>query len=377
MSFITAASTLLLENNPSLAGAYPIEKLNGIYNLSRQLVATNTLDVLLDHIVRQTVDILHVRFSRILTMEPDGNFVCQASYDSGTSVHINMLGRRVSLKAKALYKHVALSEAPVMIWQGHHLSSDLRQALVLSDSEILFLFPLRVNQETVGVLAVGEEYHPVPETVLKEKIRLAVLIADQAASAVYRARLSYRLEESQQQIVMTLAKVIESHDAYISRHSHIVTDLSVRLAVQLGLSPSDVQNIRWAAMLHDIGKIGIRDEILNKTGPLSLQEWQDVRLHPENGAGIVRMSSNLDFVASIIQSHHERFDGMGYPKGLKGEMIPFGARILAVADAYSAMTDKRPYRQTSTSKEAIEELRRCSGTQFDPRIVEAFVSLFP
>src|SRR5574338_410204 len=195
MSFISAASTLLLENNPSLAGAYPFEKLHGIYNLSHQLAQTNTLDVLLDQIVRQTVDILHARFSRILTLEADGNFICQASFAAGITSNPCIVGRRVSSKAKALYNHVALSEAPVMIWQGSSLSNEMRHALFLGETEILFLFPLRVNQETVGVLAVGEEYHAVPETVLKERIRLAVLIADQAASAVYRARLSFRLEE--------------------------------------------------------------------------------------------------------------------------------------------------------------------------------------
>lgn len=377
MSFINVASTLLLENNSALAGSYPPEKIHSIYNLSRQLVATNTLDVLLDHIVRQTVEILHARFARIVTMEPDGNFVYQASFAVNGSRQNFTRGQRVPPRAKALYKHVALSEAPVMIWQGRSLPNDLRQALRLNVNEEIFLFPLSVDQEAVGILAVGDEYHPVPETVLKEKIRLAVLIADQAASAVYRARLSNRLEESQFQTVMALAKVMESHDAYISGHSHKVTDLSVRLALQMGCSSADVQSIRWAAMLHDIGKVAIHDDVLNKRGPLTQDEWEEVRRHPESGADIVRMASNLNFVAAIIQSHHERYDGTGYPNGLHGEMIPFGARILAVADAYSAMTDDRPYRKTFTPREAIQELKRCSGTQFDPRIVDAFVTLFP
>lgn len=374
MSIINGAFTLSLENPGPLTGHYPSDKINGIYNLCRQLVATNTLDVLLDQIVRQTVEILHLRFCRIMTLELDGSFLCQAAYAvDGVDQH-SIRGRRALPQARMLYQQVVLSEAPVMIGQGSNLSSDLRFALRLSYTDSLYLIPLRVNQEAVGVLALGEEFHPLPDTVLKEKIRLAVLIADQAASAVNRAHLSYRLEESHQQTVMALAKVMESRDEYVGGHCRKVTSLAVGLAKKLGCSNAEVQTICWAAMLHDIGKVGIRDDILNKNGSLTGDEWSLMRRHPESGAEIVRMSSNLDFVAAIILAHHERYDGTGYPYGLKREMIPFGARVLAVADAYSAITDDRPYRPSSTREEAIAELRRCSGSQFDPRILEAFIS---
>jgi HD-GYP domain-containing protein (c-di-GMP phosphodiesterase class II) len=116
--------------------------------------------------------------------------------------------------------------------------------------------------------------------------------------------------------------------------------------------------------------------VLNKRSSLNQSEWDIIRRHPECGAEIVRMSSNLNYVAGLILAHHERYDGSGYPYGLQREMIPFGARILAVADAYSAMTDDRPYRKSSSLEETIAELKRCSGTQFDPHVVEAFISLF-
>lgn len=375
MNYVNGAFTLTLENSTPLAGPYPSEKIHGIYTLCRQLVSTNTLDILLDSIVRQTVDILHARFCRIFTRESSGNFICQAAFTTEPTDPYNLRGRKALPKAKAIYQHVVVSESPLMIRQGSSLSSELRMALRINISDSLFLIPLRVGQDAVGVLAMGEEYHTLPETVLKEKIRLAVMIADQAASAVYRAHLSYRLEESQLQTVLTLAKVMESRDAYVSGHSRKVTDLAVRLAVKLECSSADVQAVRWAAMLHDIGKVGISDSILNKNGKLTPEEWEEIRRHPQNGAEIVRMSSNLDYVASIIEAHHEFLDGSGYPHGLKGKMIPCGARILAVADAYSAMTDDRPYRPSCTQEEAIAELRRCSGTQFDPHIVEAFVSM--
>jgi len=179
------------------------------------------------------------------------------------------------------------------------------------------------------------------------------------------------------QTVLALAKVMESRDPDTGNHSRKVTAIALRLARKLNCSTAEEQAIRWAAMLHDIGKVGIRDDILKKKGTLEKNEWELMRRHPEIGADIVRMASNLNFVATLIQAHHERYDGTGYPYGLKREMIPLGARILAVADAYSAMTDQaHNYREALSLEEAMTEMRQCAGTQFDPRVVEAFISLF-
>jgi putative nucleotidyltransferase with HDIG domain len=373
---MNGAMSISPENNSPLTGYFPLERINGIYDLCRQLVSTNMLDVILDSIVRKAVDILRMKFCRILILEPDGNFLCQASCSPEALDLSQLKWRRALPQAQAFYQRVLLSETPVIISQAAQLSGELRFAMRINYTDSLYLIPMRVSQEAVGILALGEEHRPPTEGVLREKIRLAVLIADQAAGAVYRARLSCRLEESQLQTVLALAKVMESRDAYIGGHSRKVTEISVRLSQKMNCSPAEVQAIRWAALLHDIGKVGIRDGILRKTGPLNKREWAEMRRHPEAGAEIVRMASNLDYVAGLIQAHHERYDGTGYPHGLQREMIPFGARILAVADAFSAMTDDRPYRLSSTLEEAIQEVKRCSGTQFDPKVVEALVSLF-
>jgi putative nucleotidyltransferase with HDIG domain len=368
------AIPISLENNSHITGYFPLEKINGIYDLCKQLISTNMLDVLLDSIVRMAVDILRVKFCRILILEPDGNFLCQASCSADAFDLSQLRWRRALPAAQALYQRVVLGEAPIIIGHGSQLSGDLRFALRLSHADSLYLIPMQVNQESVGILAIGEEHRSSSDFALREKMRLAVLIADQAASAVYRARLSFRLEESQLQTVLALAKVMESRDAYIGGHCRKVTAIAVRLSQQMECSSAEVQAIRWAALLHDIGKVGIRDGILRKTAPLNKREWQEMRRHPESGAEIVRMASNLDYVAALILAHHERFDGTGYPHGLQREMIPLGARILAVADAFCAMTDDRPYRPSRSIEEAVQELRRCSGTQFDPRVVEAFVA---
>lgn len=366
------------ESNPILTGYFPVEKINGISDLCRELVSTNTLDVLLNSIVRQSVDILRVHFSRILTLEPDGSFICQASYSPDSIDFSYRRKLRTNPAVQTLYQKAVLQDSPLTLGQGDALSSEVRQALRMGlRDNLLYLLPLRVNQEALGVLALGEEHKVGAEKVIKEKMRLAGLIADQAAGAIYRARLSYRLEESQLQTVLALAKVMESRDPDTGNHSRKVTAIAVRLARKLNCSPAEEQVIRWAAMLHDIGKVGIRDDILKKPGALEKDEWDMMRRHPVIGADIVRMSSNLNFVATLIQAHHERYDGNGYPYGLQREMIPLGARILSVADAYSAMTDQsHTYRKVLTLDEALVEIKQCSGTQFDPRVVDAFISLF-
>ncbi len=131
----------------------------------------------------------------------------------------------------------------------------------------------------------------------------------------------------------------------------------------------------WGALLHDIGKIGVPDEILRKAGPLTDEEWELMKRHPELGAEIVAPVKKLVDVAPIIRSHQEKFDGSGYPDGLRGEEIPLGARILAVVDAYGAMTDERVYRKARSHEEALAELRRCAKTHFDPEVVDAFLAV--
>ena len=176
-------------------------------------------------------------------------------------------------------------------------------------------------------------------------------------------------------VIYALAATIEAKDRYTYGHSRKVSNYAVALAEKLNLAPEKVAVISTAALLHDIGKIGIPDEVLNRPGALDAQAWEMVRAHPKLSTTIV--SHVLDLVSCVpaILHHHERWDGTGYPTGLKGENIPIEARILAIADAFDAMTSSRPYRGALSYQQAVAELMRCSGSQFDPQLVDAFLPI--
>jgi diguanylate cyclase (GGDEF)-like protein/putative nucleotidyltransferase with HDIG domain len=175
--------------------------------------------------------------------------------------------------------------------------------------------------------------------------------------------------------VYALVSVVESRDPYIYGHSRKVNTYAVALAEALRLSPDDVSKVSTAALLHDIGKIGIPDEVLSQKDKLSRESWESIKAHPRLGANIVCNIPQLVYCANGILHHHEKWDGSGYPDGLKGEQIPLEARILAIADSFEAMTSARPYRPALSREETVEELRKGAGSQFDPNLVDVFIGV--
>jgi two-component system cell cycle response regulator len=169
-----------------------------------------------------------------------------------------------------------------------------------------------------------------------------------------------------------LLRAIAAHEPALEQHTHDVAALAREVAARLGLDPPACERVARAAELHDIGKLAIPGSILCKPGPLDPGEQAVMRRHAELGEAIVRRAPGLAQAAAIVRSSHERWDGGGYPDGLAGEAIPLAARIVAVCDAYSAMRQARPYGAVLDDAQARAELRRCAGTQFDPRVVEAF-----
>ncbi len=173
--------------------------------------------------------------------------------------------------------------------------------------------------------------------------------------------------------VNVLAETIEAKDRHTRGHCNRMRRLCVQLGRIIGLDKKQLELIEYASMLHDIGKIGVNEHVLNKRGPLNKEEKEHVRIHPELGKKILKGIPLMESVAEIVVSHHENYDGSGYPRGLKGDEIPLGARIISAADLYDAMSNDRPYRKGIGRERIIDEMRRVSGTQLDPKIVEIFL----
>jgi two-component system, cell cycle response regulator len=172
-----------------------------------------------------------------------------------------------------------------------------------------------------------------------------------------------------------LLRALAERHPELDRHSCDVGLLAEATAARLGLEPDDVEAVRQAAQLHDIGKVAIPEAILHKPGPLDADEWTFMRRHSEMGERIIAEAPSLSRVAAMVRASHERFEGGGYPDGLAGAAIPLGARIVAVCDAFSAMVSERAYSPAIAPQDAERELRDCAGSQFDPTVVEAFCAI--
>lgn len=192
----------------------------------------------------------------------------------------------------------------------------------------------------------------------------------------YTFKLYMELREANRGIVSILASAIDANDPFTRGHSYRVSQYAVRVARAMGLPERTVETIQCSALLHDVGKIGVDDEILRKPGGLSEKEQEVLRRHPKVGGEMIRRVKFLKEVEQIVTSHHERPDGLGYPDGLSREQVPIGARIVGVVDAFDAMTSDRPYRKALSPEQAIGELLRGAGKQFDEGVVLALKSLF-
>jgi diguanylate cyclase (GGDEF)-like protein len=262
---------------------------------------------------------------------------------------------------------------------GETTADDALDAIqrILVELEDLEVGPLRGIPVSAGVAGLGPGQGPE-----------ALLAA--AASALEEARAAggsqaVRFEPAgdngapdladpgQGSVIAALASALEERDRYTGEHSESVVDLTARVGEALAIGADEIEQVRTAALLHDIGKVGVPDEILHKPGKLDEREWEIMRQHPVIGERILRAIPGFGAIARVVRHEHERWDGGGYPDGLTGNAIPVGSRIILACDAYHAMTSDRPYRKAMPHADAMKELTGNAGTQFDPNVVEALV----
>ncbi|MBI4790762.1 MAG: PAS domain S-box protein [Chloroflexi bacterium] len=351
------------------------EELDALYALSRRLADTMDADVVLAQVARRAVETIHITFARLALLD-EGKLTVQTTFP------VRALGRDLEVaRAEPLAEHPFCQEileegASVLLHRDDpRLVESDKQLFLLDVAQWLCLVPLRTGERVIGLLILGEARGEQREHFTPEKLYLAQNIADQAASALQRAQLFAELERSYLQTVLSLARAVEAKDTYTADHAERLAEMALEIGRQFGMSSRELDDLRYGAILHDVGKIGVPDGILQKPSKLDADEWQQMRQHPIIGAQILAPVPRLAGAARIVRHHHERYDGQGYPDGLVGETIPLGARILTVVDSYSAIMDQRVYKAARTIEEAIAELKRCSGTQFDPRVVEIFLGI--
>ncbi|MDX9866234.1 MAG: HD domain-containing phosphohydrolase, partial [Anaerolineaceae bacterium] len=226
-----------------------------------------------------------------------------------------------------------------------------------------------ISSEIADILLFRQD--PVPHTSKTCQIDSIANVARLAATAVHHPPLNKDLEKKYIQLVYSLVAVIDACDSSTIRHGPRTGRVALLISQAMGLSKQECNDIHIAGILHDIGKIGIPERILTKSGKLTPQEWHSMRQHPLLGSQILTPISGFKKIAELVKTHHEKYNGRGYPCGLSGEEIPLGGRILAVTDAFTTMTDGRIYRQPLTLDEATTELKVCAGTHFDPAVVPA------
>ncbi|UCF81335.1 MAG: GAF domain-containing protein [Acidobacteriota bacterium] len=349
------------------------ERLRALLETAHSLTSTLALDEVLDRAMSAAERFLRAESSSIWQIdEAKGELYFRL-------VHLKTAPadevKQIRLKiGEGIVGWVALHGEPAIV---NDVQKDPRWSAAVDakadfETRSILSAPLRVRDRLVGVIQMVNKIGA--DAFSEDDLRDLTVLADLVAIALENARLYEEQRETFVGTATALALAIESRDKYTGGHTKRVLDFAYAAGRRLGLEGEELENLKLSAILHDIGKIGIPDNVLNKPGSLTEEEFKVMKRHPKIGGTIMSKIPFLENILDGMRYHHETLDGKGYPYGLRGEDIPLQARIVAVADAFDAMTSNRPYHDGRPVAEAVAELRRCSGTQFDADAVEALAA---
>ncbi|MBI5102465.1 MAG: HD domain-containing protein [Nitrospirae bacterium] len=336
------------------------EEISLLYRMSEVFSFLST-DEICSRITEEALNTLGVRSAAVLFIdEKKQALYTKASLGTWDASKIFEKDEGVIWKAIASKKPAAFCRLPETEYQGY-----------LPDVGSLMVCPLLGKAKTVGALLVADKQNG--DEFFSSDSKLLMAISSQAGLAIENALLYSELESLLVGAIRSLVKALEASSCWTAGHTERVTEYALGIGRVLGLGDETLERLKISSLLHDIGKIATPKEILNKDRMLDYEEWLEIKRHPNRGAEILVELTQFEDIILSIKYHHEHWDGANGIYGLKGDEIPLMARILSVADAYDAMTSDRPYRAMMTPSEAIKEVTRCSGTQFDPEVVRAFL----
>ncbi len=367
ISVIIKNAQLFIENKKRIHRLEHLMELSGIVN------SVLDLNTLFEKVLETSTDTINAEAGSIMMVDEEkGDLYFTAA--TGTKAE-KLKDIRVPI-GEGIAGWVAREAKPLLIEDAQNDSRFFKKADQTTEfkTKSIIAVPLKTRDKLIGVVEVLNKKNNEPFN--HEDVIMLEALSNQAAIAIENGKLYSNLKDLFINTVRSLAATIETKDMYTRGHSERVTMFSEMIADELGFSAEEIEKLNLAGLLHDIGKIGIDESILRKPSKLTDEEFNEIRKHPEYAANILDSIPQLKHIIPAVKHHHERYDGNGYPDKLKGDDIPYFARILAIADTFDAMNSSRPYRKALEFDVCLNEVIRCAGTQFDPAIVAAAVKAF-
>ncbi len=343
-----------------------------VKDISRKITSIFDKESLLDIFLNSIVNILHIRNACVVLFD---EFTQTAQVNR--AVGIDIIKKKVMKLNSSRGLINRLMQTKMLITKEKEetgLSNHWRE--IKKDFEglnAIICLPLTCKDKLLGMLAIGEKLSLEPYK--KEELEILSILCNEAGVAIENAHLYHEKMRNLLNTIQSLLSAVEAKDPYTHGHCERVADHSAKIAQELGLNTEEVEIVKTAAFLHDLGNIGVSNQILHKRGRLTIEEFENVKRHTAIGARILEPICSKKEIIEGIKFHHERMDGSGYPVALNDKTIPLCAKIITVADVYDAMTSTRPYRKAFTTEDAVSELKRGCGYEFDNRVVSAFIKV--